>query len=527
MRVKIVKQILVLVIFSFTFAFNGLAGQAATDEMKDVMKNGTFFVQNNVEHVQVSDGLKDNQAYLLQGKDFKLLPQWILKGVKANYVDKNGRLTVNTKKIEITVRGRMTSHDNNGKLQFNFAPFNFALLSKKSGKWSPIPATNNPRVEFKNTDLVALDGVSSGKVITFEVENLSNLRDLLPLKVGFSFDAVSISKTNPSYLGTVVYSLGTFKAGQLNAPTIKDPVTPQTQIIEGTGTAGNRITSNINSEETIVDANGNYKLDLKENLEKSLIKDNGLTITESNLEGDAGSKTINQVSLLHAEQDQAFDLEDSVDLTSDNIADVVAKKAHINAENTSNVVFKSSYSEEKLNALIGQLKQGGTIEIPIYAQKNGYIQSKVINVKVTKSVGALAFNQSETTLEFGQQQIPMVPTRIYPDRDFKITVDDHRSKKIPWQISAVAKGSNSSLENDLTPFLYYVDEHSQSQSLGSSTIVYQKGKDTTDQETEILFSGTNKNKDSVTRSLFVKAMPNMKIAKYSTTIVWTLADVPY
>ncbi|MDQ7936327.1 hypothetical protein RA086_01500 [Lactiplantibacillus sp. WILCCON 0030] len=440
-----------------------------------------------------------------------------LTSVSANYTSNDHRVTSDTTTIDVKFSGN-ASIDEDIARKNNILKFELVVMS---GKQSSLDLADSIKY-YGNTpygggETTTSIGFSANYDHYINV-GLKNIKSKLPLKVGFRLT----TRQHPNVWTT--YSFGTIKTQPLNTKPTIDQLTPASQTIEGHGTPGNYVTSNIDPDnEQQISPSGKYQLALKNPLGVYLSDREAVTVTESNAAGDAASASQYKLNLSHAAQNPEFDLEDSADLTPETLPEAIAKQLDFKVENTTDVKFESSYSVEMLSTLIEALKLGKTIEVPIYATKPGYIQSNTIVVKVTKSHGTVIFNQSMGGLDFGEVTVPMRPTRFFPVTNFEITVKDHRSKPVPWQLSAQTVASDTKDSYDLRPYLHFLDKNLQEQSLDSSVVVYRKAATDTQTLTSIPFGN---NAAAVGPKICITAGPDMKVGKYAATIQWTLADVP-
>ncbi|WP_137625429.1 hypothetical protein [Lactiplantibacillus pingfangensis] len=482
-----------------------------------------------ISHAQTSPNLVTDTHYvpyrglqsggILGGFNQQLRVYPKVVSITANNLSPEGRLTAATTEMAVTFSGHISVFDGFGKTnainRLEIAVMSGGILKGKPAQPVKIIGTEPNDKSYSNSFFF------NSNQHTIRVD-LHELKSDLPLAIGFRL----MTAFHPD--DWTMYYLGAFMPGTLEKPPTMDSLLPTSTHITGHGTPGNEIMTAIDPKaKTTVLPDGSYDLPLSTDLTTYLAKNGRVTVTERNPIGDNATATQLQLKLSHAAQNPEFYLEDEVALTPDNVVDSIVNKLDFQVANVADVQFKTSLDQRSLAEKLDQLAAGQTIEVPIYATKAGFIQSEPIIVKVARNDAGLAFGQSETTLDFGLVNLPLVPTNFSPNTTFKITVHDHRHRATPWKLSAQTKAVDQ--QPDLGPYLHYIDENSQEQSLTHSVTIYQKKvTDQTDLKTEISFGSKDSGSagQAALRQLFVRTDPGMKIGKYATAIIWTLADAP-
>lgn len=496
------------------FLFADLHGRA--DDMVELMGSGANFVVNPM--------VNGNQAQILEGPNYKYQKfGWKLNSIKANGI-KNGRLSEKTTQIEMTLYGGMNSFDPYFRPLYNFQTANYAIMSGEKDVVKTIGTSSPMSASSTNFKLWGLDSKGVSKTITVD---LTNLKDKLPLKVGFQFVG---KKRSTGQLVKFSYYLGAFDASSIALkPTIDGDLTAGSLYIRGHGTPGNLVTSNVaGSSAVTIDGWGNYTIPLKTPLKSHLEQNDRVVVTETNENGDSGTAIQKKLSIAAVEQSPEFDLEDedNLDLTK---VDQLVKTLKLDSGEAVGAQFYYDLTQDELKKRIALLESGSSIVLPIYATKAGYIRSNILNVKASNNTDAVAFDQTTTALDFGGiKKVPLVTTNYFPDKPWEIIVRDHRKNKPGWKITVQSLASVAG-ENDLTDYLWYKDGTNQVCFKNhESILVYQKPTDANNSETTISFRDARQMKQELPnqRSIFVQAGPKMKAGKYHAKILWSLLNAP-
>jgi len=514
-QIAAVSSLLVMLFF-----FTNLTGRA--DEMVELMGSGAHFVVNPM--------VNKNQAKILEGPNYKYRKfAWNLKSVKANGI-KNGRLSEKTTQIEMTIYGGMNSFDPYFRPLYNFQAANYAVMLGEKDVITTIGTSASISASSTNFKLWGRQdegtGVYAGVSKTITVD-LTNLKDKLPLKVGFQFVGRKLSN---GQLVKFSYYLGEFEAsGVALKPTIDGDLTADSLAIRGHGTPGDLVTSNVADSPTVsIDAWGNYTIPLRTALKSHLEQNDRVVVTETNENGDTGTAVQKKLRIAAVAQSPEFDLEDeeNLDLTQ---VDQLVKSLKLDSGEAVGANFYYDLTQDELKKRIASLEAGNTIVLPIYATKAGYIRSNILNVKVSNSTDAVAFDQTTTALSFGGvKKVPLITTDYFPDKPWGIIVRDHRKNKPAWKITAQALASTPG-DNDLTDYLWYKDGTNQICFKNhESILVYEKSADANNDETTISFRDASQTKQELPnqRSIFVQAGPKMKVGKYQAKILWSLLNAP-
>lgn len=507
------KQLLVAVTSLLVMFLLGTNLTARADDgLVDVMTPKANFIANPV--------INENQAQILQGPNYNYQQFfWKLISVRANGVIHN-KLSTNTTRIEVKISGNMDTYDEHWRPRFNFASFSFAILSSSNDKLKNIGVDEAKKPFTANGVSINLTG---GPVRTFRVD-LKNIKDLFPLKIGIQYT------TNNKGIGTITYDLGQFVANGIPLkPTIDETLTVDSTVIRGSGIPGDQIVSSVDANrKVLVNSSGKYEINLSAPLKDYLSKNDSVTVTETNENGDSGTAVQKKLSIAAVAQSPEFDLEDdeSLDLTDVN---QLVKMLKFDSGEAVDAKFYYDISQGELNERITALKAGKSIVLPIYATKPGYIRSNIVNVRASNHSDALAFGQTTTKLEFGGvKKVPLVTTDYFPATPWEIIVHDHRKNKRAWKVTAKAQAGDQG-KVDLTDYLWYKDGINQTcLKSHESVLVYQKAAGADGADTTISFRSAGQGKQELPnqRSIFVQAGPKMKAGKYQAKILWSLIDAP-
>ena len=507
------KQLLVAVTSLLVMFLLGMNLAARADDgLVDVMTPKANFIANPV--------VNDNQARILQGPNYEYQKFfWKLLSVRANGVIHN-KLSTNTTQIEVRIKGRMNSFDMGWHTLFKFENFKFVVMSNVNAKLKNLDIDEVKNTfGYKDTNV----NLENGSVKTLRVD-LKNIKDLFPLKIGIQYT------TNNKGIGTITYDLGQFVANGISLkPTIDETLTVDSTVIRGSGIPGDQIVSSVDANrKVLVNSSGKYEINLSAPLKDYLNKNDSVTVTEANENGDSGTAVQKKLSIAAVAQSPEFDLEDDESLDLTNVNQLV-KMLKLDGGEAVDAKFYYDISQDELNERITALKAGKSIVLPIYATKPGYIRSNIVNVRASNHSDALAFGQTTTKLEFGGvKKVPLVTTDYFPATPWGIIVHDHRKNKRAWKVTAKAQAADQG-KGDLTEYLWYKDGTNQICFKNhESVLVYQKAADADNADTTISFRSTGQGKQELLnqRSIFVQAGPKMKAGKYQAKILWSLIDAP-
>lgn len=523
MRGRLKRQ-MVAVMSSLAMFFLGANLIGRADNLVNVMTPDSNFIANPAVVVDEVQHFV-NQAQILQGPNYQYQKfYWELKSIKANGVRHN-RLSTNTTQLEVRIFGRMNSFDMGWHEYFRFDTFNFVIIGNGSNQYKNLDineATNASHFSDTFVNLSGGDG-KSGATKTLKVD-LKNIKALLPLRIGIQYT------TNNKNLGTITYELGRFVASDLALkPTINGTLSADSQVISGYGVPGDQVISSVDPTRIgKVDRNGNYSIHLAAPLKDYLAHNDEVTVTETNENGDTGTAVQKKLSIAAIAQSPEFDLEDedNIDLTDIN---QLVKMLKLDSGEAVGAKFFYDLDETELKRRIAQLEAGSPITLPIYATKDGYMRSNIVNVQASNHSDALAFGQTTTKLDFGKaKKVPLVTTDYFPEKQWGIIVHDHRKNKRAWKITAKAQAGDQD-KNELADYLWYKEGTNQTRFKDhESILVYQKSANAGTTDTEISFRSAGQDKQAMPnqRSIFVQAGPKMKTGKYNAKILWSLIDAP-
>jgi len=511
------KQLLVAVTSLLVMFLLGTNLAARADDgLVDVMTPKANFIANPV--------INENQAQILQGPNYNYQSfQWRLNSVRANGV-KNNRLSEKTNKIEITLYGGMNSFDSQFRTLYNFQSANYVVVSGDKIETEKVWASTVLWASSTNFKLWGLNKKGVTRTITVD---LTHLKDKFPLKVGFQFVGKSLST---GQLVKFSYYLGQFVASGISLkPTIDETLTVDSTVIRGSGIPGDQIVSSVDANrKVLVNSSGKYEINLSAPLKDYLNKNDSVTVTEANENGDSGTAVQKKLSIAAVAQSPEFDLEDDESLDLTNVNQLV-KMLKLDGGEAVDAKFYYDISQDELNERITALKAGKSIVLPIYATKPGYIRSNIVNVRASNHSDALAFGQTTTKLEFGGvKKVPLVTTDYFPATPWEIIVHDHRKNKRAWKVTAKAQAGDQG-KVDLTDYLWYKDGINQTCLKNhESVLVYQKATGADSADTTISFRSAGQGKQELPnqRSIFVQAGPKMKAGQYQAKILWSLIDAP-
>ncbi|MGX6427576.1 hypothetical protein [Levilactobacillus yonginensis] len=487
----------------------------------------------------------DNGNYLVS--NYPTLPS--TQGLAADGVT-NGRVTTKTKKIFMRFSDTLSARG------FSFGKVYVDLMDKNGKSINTAPVK-----DVLNGSSASSYSFSASTWYEIDV-NLTNLKDLLPIYVGFRYTIPYMNDINPSYYR------GTFqvdKTVQQNmAPvTIKqtagfaDDKTPQVlssdDTITGTSGANMNISLPITASDgtiktftTTSDSNGNFSIPLGTSL-KNLGDPDGVTVTESNEFGDEKTGKANVLKstplVISATNKSITALPD--DLTamgsdSDSVSKWLEDKAGLTTAKTDGTAVTSAdglkYSVDNagLASSLASLSNGGTTTVNVSATDTaGDTTTSPLEITVAKSDGLLSFGAISDTMSFGSLAVPTKETLFAPSK-VAVNVNDTRAAGSTWSVSANATPLKTSDGNHvLNGDMVYVDNNSVKHSLTNQDVVVGSGTREAKQNSVDMTDGwpvTGKDITSTPAGIYLDAKPNIysgsSATSYSGQILWTLSNAP-
>ncbi|ETY73261.1 cell surface protein [Lactiplantibacillus fabifermentans T30PCM01] len=444
-----------------------------------------------------------NVVFGNSGGGLSLYPS--LTAITANNTS-NNRITTATTQVKITFDGTITGRGG-GKINGLY----YDLMNSDGTSVQ----TGTHTIVVNNTNSTTLNS----KSVTLTVD-LSDLRDRLPLIVGFRYNSSD---------GEVAYGFGTLGSNSTVAdalnPTIDDGLTGTSTKITGTGTAGDTISSDVNSVTTTVGSDGKYSLDLGQAIGSATT----VKITESNATGDSKSvtgdvkqKTLDITSKTTDVSMQPDDLVAVDKMTSDDeVIKWLVDQTGISATPSDGSDDTVTYANDD-TGLVDKLKALGDNEsttINIYG-KDGDLKSDSVAVTVTNHLGTLSFGSLSSSISYGSMEVPAKETLFAPTSNWDVSIKDTRATGSQWTLTASATAMTSTSGHTIPGGLVYRDGDTKTNLTDNATTIDTGTKAASVESTTVTDDW------SATKGIFLDAQPSVYADTYNGTVNWSLQDTP-
>ncbi|AKP64834.1 hypothetical protein FC99_GL002176 [Levilactobacillus koreensis JCM 16448] len=465
------------------------------------------------------------------------------------------RVTDRTTKIYMAVSGSFQMASSNSAYITSLIPY---ITSATQGTKSM--ATNTPTEIAPTQRRIA---TPSTNYYEFDV-NLSDLRDLLPLRVGFKAKFSNTSQA--AYMGFAdIASEGSPTSGWqsgTNAFTVNSTysqastgsvtyIKSSDKVITGSGRPGLKIAARMDTSSGQVSyvanigSDGKFSISLPDAVANLT---SGINVYEFNDTGDVIWKgvSIKEVLDLQVANSPTYVDTDSIDdnisgKSDSQILDWLVKEAGITvthngaAVSNSDVTFSST--EKNLATQIANLKEGESTTVDVAATSNS--DSKLATdgtqaVKVVRSPSTLEFTSISPIMDFGSVPVPSKETLFAPKTSPEVFVKDTQSTGTPWSVLAQATDLTSNDDGrTLAGHMVYVDADGNKQSMASAVEVAAgtRIRDMTNGMNVV--DGWSKENQSLVKpasGMYLDALPSIYSGSTSTTytgtIYWQLTNAP-
>lgn len=468
-----------------------------------------------------------------------------------------GRITDKTTKIYMAVSGSFQIASGNSAYITSLVPYITSLGSTSS-------IATNASTEIAPTQRKT----ASPKTDYYEFDvNLSDLREIFPIRIGFKAKFSNSSQT--AYLGYGEFNTegiatnGWQSGGHLlkvnstynGAPSGGNVtyIKSSDKVVTGTGYPGLKASIKMNTASglvsyvTNIDSNGKFSITLPDAV-GNLNTGKGLSVFEFNNTGDivmAGANIQDVLDLQVANSPTYVDtngIEDNISGKSDSqILDWLVKEAGITvthngaAVSNSDVTFSST--EKNLATQIANLKEGESTTVDVAATSNSDAKLATDGtqaVKVVRGPSILEFTSISPSMDFGSIPVPSKETLFAPKSSPEVCVKDTQSTGTPWSVLAQATDLTSNDDGrTLAGHMVYVDADGNKQSMASAVEVAAgtRIRDMTDGMNVV--DGWSKENQSLVKpasGMYLDALPSIYSGSTSTTytgtIYWQLTNAP-